>query len=77
MTFGAQFAALPLVGQLFDLHEPLSTDILILLLNQPSINIRLLLKSSDSWEVFQGYSLIRPRQVCAIPLNMKIRFLGT
>ena len=51
-------------GQLFDLHVPFSTDIPILLLNQPSINIRSALKSSDAWEVSQGHSLIWPRQVC-------------
>ena len=51
-------------GQSFDLHVLLSTDIPVLLLNQPSIKIRPVLKSSDAWEVSQGHSLIWPRQVC-------------
>ena len=34
-TSGAQFAALPLVNQLFDLCAPSSTDAPVLLLNQP------------------------------------------
>ena len=79
MTFGAQFAAPECYwsGQLFELHVPLSTDIPILLLNQPSINFRSVLKSSDAWEVFQGHSLIWPRQVCATEYEKLIRFSGT